>query len=108
MKIGIIVAGVATVLALALSGCGQSQPQLPPGYVMGPNGVPVPAAGVPGMPGMPGAPGMPGTPAAPTPEVTPTAGAAAPPSIGVAECDAYAARACGCNNEPMRAMLCQS
>src|SRR6185503_6772526 len=91
MKIGHFVA--ATLLALALAACGQSQPQLPPGYVMGPNGVPVPAAGVPGAPGMPGAyPGMPGAvtgmpaaptdpnavpgapPAAPAPGVTPTAG----------------------------------
>ena len=121
MKIGHFVA--ATLLALALAGCGQSQPQLPPGYVMGPNGVPVPAAGVPGAPGAPGAypgmpaaPGMPGVPAptdpaavpgaAPAaPGVTPTAGAAAP-SIGVAECDAYAARACNCSNEAMRAQLC--
>jgi hypothetical protein len=122
MKIGHFVA--ATLLALALAACGQSQPQLPPGYVMGPNGVPVPAAGVPGAPGMPGAyPGMPGAvpgmpaaptdpnavpgapPAAPAPGVTPTAGATAP-TIGVAECDAYAARACNCSNEAMRAQLC--
>jgi hypothetical protein len=125
MKIGIIVASVATLLALALTGCGQSQPQLPPGYVMGPNGVPVPAAGVPGMPGVPGAvPGMPGAvpgvpdpnaipgavPAVPgvPPAVTPTAAPGAPASIGIPECDAYAARACNCNNEAMRATVCAS
>lgn len=121
MKIGIIVAGVATILALALTGCGQSQPQLPPGYVMGPNGVPVPAGGVPGMPGAPGAypgmpgavPGMPGVDpnavAAP-PAVTPTAApaAAGAPSIGIPECDAYAARACNCNNEALRAQMCST
>jgi hypothetical protein len=117
MKIGIIVASVATILALALTGCGQSQPQLPPGYVMGPNGVPVPS-GMPGMPGMPGAPGMPGMPTAPPgmptfdpnaipvpPAITPTA-APGVASIGIPECDAYAARACGCNNEAMRAQFC--
>lgn len=125
MKIGIIVASVATILALALTGCGQSQPQLPPGYVMGPNGVPVPAAGMPGMPGQPGMPGMPGQPGMPMPgmpgmpdpnavapqptppAVTPTAAPGAP-SIGIPECDAYAARACNCNNEAMRAQLCST
>jgi hypothetical protein len=123
MKIGIIVASVATILALALTGCGQSQPQLPPGYVMGPNGQPVPA-GMPGMPGAPGVPGMPGMPTAPypgmpgmptvdpnavpvPPAVTPTAAPGAP-SIGIPECDAYAARACGCNNEAIRAQMCST
>ena len=105
MKIGIIVASVATILALALTGCGQSQPQLPPGYVMGPNGVPVPAAGMPGMPGMPDPNAV--APQPTPPAVTPTAAPGAP-SIGIPECDAYAARACNCNNEAMRAQLCST
>ena len=105
LKIGIIVASVATILALALTGCGQSQPQLPPGYVMGPNGVPVPAAGMPGMPGKPDPNAV--APQPTPPAVTPTAAPGAP-SIGIPECDAYAARACNCNNEAMRAQLCST
>jgi hypothetical protein len=64
--------------------------------------------GTAAMPGMP-MPGMPATAAAPTEPaaVQPTAGATAP-TIGVPECDAYAARACNCNNEAARAPSCQA
>ncbi len=58
-----------------------------------------------------------------TPSVTPTppsdpasggtpsvaaGGAAVPESFGVAECDAYAAKACNCSNAMLRPSLCQA
>jgi hypothetical protein len=47
-------------------------------------------------------PGAAGTP----PQVPP--GTNLPPSFGIAECDAYAVRACGCSNAHMRGNLCSA
>jgi hypothetical protein len=73
-----------------------------PGVQVGPNGVIAPGVVV----------GQGGVQVAPTPIAPPMPGVAGglpmPASFGVPACDAYAARACNCNNAMMRPAMCQS
>ena len=66
---------------------------------------PAPAPVAPAVPGTPAAPGTPGMPSIPGLLGLPTA-TAAPPSFGIAECDRYAALACGCSNTLVAGSLC--
>ncbi len=116
------------LMLCALAGCGQENPYgatgMPgyPGMSVGPGGVQMPGMSVgpggvqmPGMfvgqggvqmPGMSVGPGGVQMPGLAVGTAAPAAGA--PASFGVPECDAYAARACGCANEMMRAPMCQA
>ena len=66
----------------------------------------MPATPSPGVPGAPSTPGAPtGAPSLPGLLGLPTA-TAAPASFGIAECDHYAALACGCSNTLVAGSLC--